>query len=69
MMAVVTTDRADARRQRRRAARRMAVKYALIYAVVSTAWIVLSDRILGALGLPQDVELALSSVKGIGFVA
>lgn len=46
----------------------MAVKYALIYAVAAGAWIVLSDRILGALGLPDDVELALSSVKGIGFV-
>jgi anti-sigma regulatory factor (Ser/Thr protein kinase) len=46
----------------------MAVKYALIYAFVAAAWIVLSDRILGALGLSEDVELALSSVKGIGFV-
>ena len=46
----------------------MAVKYALIYAVVAAAWIVLSDRILGALGLPEDVELVLASVKGIGFV-
>jgi anti-sigma regulatory factor (Ser/Thr protein kinase) len=68
MFPAVTTDRADARRQRRRAARRMALKYALIYAAAASAWIVLSDRILGALGLPQDVELALASIKGIGFV-
>jgi anti-sigma regulatory factor (Ser/Thr protein kinase)/PAS domain-containing protein len=47
---------------------RMAVNYTLIYAVVSIVWIVLSDRILGSLGLPGDVELALASVKGIGFV-
>jgi anti-sigma regulatory factor (Ser/Thr protein kinase) len=47
----------------------MAVRYALIYAVVSIAWIVLSDRILGSLNLPRDVEIALSSVKGIAFVA
>jgi hypothetical protein len=46
----------------------MAVKYALIYAVVAAAWIVLSDRILSALGLPEDVEQILASVKGIGFV-
>ena len=46
----------------------MAVRYALIYAVVAAAWVVLSDRILGALGLPENVELALSSVKGIAFV-
>ena len=46
----------------------MAVKYALVYAVVSIAWIVLSDRILVSLGLPQDVEDFLASVKGVGFV-
>ncbi|HTX70042.1 MAG TPA: ATP-binding protein [Thermoleophilia bacterium] len=63
------TDRADARRQRRRAARQLAVRYALIYAVFSILWIVLSDRILGALGLPENVELILASVKGILFVA
>jgi anti-sigma regulatory factor (Ser/Thr protein kinase)/PAS domain-containing protein len=62
------TDRADARRQRRRAARRLAVRYAVIYAVVSAVWIVASDRILGSLGLSHNVELALSSVKGVGFV-
>jgi anti-sigma regulatory factor (Ser/Thr protein kinase) len=45
------------------------VRYALIYAVVSIVWIVLSDRILGSLSLPKDVELALASVKGVGFVA
>lgn len=49
-------------------ARRMAVKYASIYAVVSIAWIVLSDRILVSLGLPQDVEDFLASVKGVAFV-
>ncbi len=47
----------------------MAVKYALIYAVLSIAWIVLSDRILGSFGLPQDLEIALASAKGILFVA
>jgi anti-sigma regulatory factor (Ser/Thr protein kinase)/PAS domain-containing protein len=47
----------------------MAVKYALIYAIASIAWIVLSDRVLGSLGLPQDVEIALASIKGIAFVA
>jgi anti-sigma regulatory factor (Ser/Thr protein kinase) len=46
----------------------MAIRYALIYAVVSVAWIVLSDRILGALGFSEDVERVLASVKGIGFV-
>lgn len=68
MAAEVTTDRAEARRSRRRAARRMAVKYASIYAVVSIAWIVLSDRVLVSLGLPQDVEDFLASVKGVAFV-
>jgi len=69
MFAAVKTDRAESRRQRRRAARQMAIRYALIYAVVSVAWIVLSDRVLGALGLPENVELALSSLKGVAFVA
>ena len=68
MATQVKTDRAEARRSRRRAARRTAVKYASIYAVVSIAWIVLSDRILVSLGLPQDVEDFLASVKGVGFV-
>ena len=45
------------------------MRYALIYAVVSVAWIVLSDRILGWFGFPHNVELVLSSVKGIAFVA
>jgi anti-sigma regulatory factor (Ser/Thr protein kinase) len=63
------TDRAEARRRRRRAAQRMAVKYALIYAVVSIAWIVLSDRILVSLGLSEDLESVLASIKGVGFVA
>ncbi len=69
MPAAVTTDRADARKRRRRAARRLAVRYALIYAVASIIWIVASDRVLGLLGLPHNVELALASVKGIFFVA
>jgi anti-sigma regulatory factor (Ser/Thr protein kinase)/PAS domain-containing protein len=69
MADAATTDRADARRQRRRAARRLAVRYTVIYAVVSTAWIVLSDRFVAALGLSQNVALALSSLKGVGFVA
>ena len=69
MAAPVTTDRAEARQRRRRAARRLATKYALIYAIASIVWIVVSDRVLGSLGLPQDVELALASVKGVAFVA
>ena len=69
MTAAVTTDRAEARGRRRRAARRLAFRYALIYAVVSIIWIVSSDRVLGLLGLPHDVELALASVKGVAFVA
>ena len=69
MPAGVTTDRAEARKRRRRAARQLAVRYALIYAAVSIVWIVASDRILGLLGLPHNVELVLASVKGILFVA
>ena len=69
MPAVATTDWAEARKQRRRAARRLALQYAGIYAVVSVVWIVASDRILGLLGLPHNVELILASVKGIVFVA
>jgi anti-sigma regulatory factor (Ser/Thr protein kinase)/PAS domain-containing protein len=68
MTAEVKTDRAEARKSRRRAARRTALKYASIYALVSIAWIVLSDRILVSLGLPQDVEDFLASVKGVAFV-
>ena len=68
MAASVVTDRAQARKRRRRAARRLALRLALIYAVVATTWIVLSDRALAWLGLPDDVELALSSVKGFLFV-
>jgi anti-sigma regulatory factor (Ser/Thr protein kinase)/membrane protein implicated in regulation of membrane protease activity len=68
MAAAVTTDRAEARRRRRRAALRLALRYALIYAVVAIAWIVLSDRILAWLALPHDLELLISSLKGIGFV-
>ena len=64
----MVTDRAEARKRRRRAARRLALRLALIYAVVATTWIVLSDRALAWLGLPDDVELALSSVKGFLFV-
>jgi anti-sigma regulatory factor (Ser/Thr protein kinase) len=69
MSAAVTTDRAEARKRRRRAARQMAVRYALIYAAVSVLWIVASDRVLGLLGLPHDVELVLASIKGVLFVA
>jgi anti-sigma regulatory factor (Ser/Thr protein kinase) len=68
MAAAVTTDRAEARRRRRRAALRLALRYALIYAVVAIAWIVLSDRILAWLTLSHDVELALSLLRGVGFV-
>jgi anti-sigma regulatory factor (Ser/Thr protein kinase) len=68
MAAAVTTDRAEARRRRRRAALRLALRYALIYAVAAIAWIILSDRVLAWLSLPHDVELVLSSVKGVAFV-
>jgi anti-sigma regulatory factor (Ser/Thr protein kinase)/membrane protein implicated in regulation of membrane protease activity len=68
MAAAVTTDRAEARRRRRRAALRLALRYALIYAVVAIAWIVLSDRILAWLALSHDLELLISSLKGVGFV-
>ena len=68
MSAAATTDRAEARRRRRRAAQRLALRYALLYALVAGAWIVLSDTLLAWLGLPDDVELVLGSLKGIGFV-
>jgi anti-sigma regulatory factor (Ser/Thr protein kinase) len=68
MTAATTTDLAEARGRRRRAARRLAFHYALAYAVAATVWIVLSDRLLAWLGLPRDVELVLSSAKGIAFV-
>jgi anti-sigma regulatory factor (Ser/Thr protein kinase) len=68
MTAAATTDRAEARRRRRRAARRLALRYALLYALVAGAWIVLSDSLLAWLGLPDDIELVLGSLKGLGFV-
>jgi anti-sigma regulatory factor (Ser/Thr protein kinase)/PAS domain-containing protein len=68
MAAAVMTDRAEARRRRRRAALRLALRYALIYAVAAIAWIILSDQVLAWLSLPRDVELILSSVKGVAFV-
>lgn len=68
MSAAATTDRAEARKRRRRAARRLALRYTLLYAIVAIAWIVLSDRALAWLAFPDDVELVLASVKGIGFV-
>jgi len=49
-------------------ARRLALRLALIYAVLATSWIVLSDRALAWLGLPDDLELLLASVKGFLFV-
>ena len=68
MAAAVITDRAEARRGRRRAARLLAFRYALIYAAVAVIWIVLSDRILAWLDLPQGVESVVAAVKGIAFV-
>jgi anti-sigma regulatory factor (Ser/Thr protein kinase) len=46
----------------------MAVRYALTYAVAAIVWIVLSDRVLDWLALPEEAELWVSSLKGIGFV-
>ena len=68
MTAASTIDRVEARRSRRRAARNVALRYALIYVVVATLWVVLSDRVLALLRFPDDVELVLSSIKGVGFV-
>ncbi len=68
MAASVVTDLAEARKRRRRAARRLALRLALIYAVLATIWIVVSDRALAWLGLSDDLELALASVKGFLFV-
>ena len=68
MAAAVMTDRVEARRSRRRAARLLAFRYALIYAAVAVIWIVLSDRILAWLDLPQGVESVVAAVKGIAFV-
>jgi anti-sigma regulatory factor (Ser/Thr protein kinase)/PAS domain-containing protein len=68
MAAAASQDRTEARRRRRRHAWRTAIRYALIYAVVSIVWIVLSDWILASLRLPENVETALASVKGVAFV-
>jgi anti-sigma regulatory factor (Ser/Thr protein kinase)/uncharacterized membrane protein YhdT len=68
MAASVVTDRAESRKRRRRAARRLALRLTLVYAVLATAWIILSDRALGWLGLPHDLELAVASIKGLLFV-
>lgn len=38
------------------------------YAVLSTAWVLFSDRGLAALGLPRSLELLVSSTKGVAFV-
>jgi anti-sigma regulatory factor (Ser/Thr protein kinase) len=46
----------------------LAVRYALAYAVAASLWIVLSDRVLDWLALPDEAELWVSSLKGIGFV-
>jgi anti-sigma regulatory factor (Ser/Thr protein kinase) len=46
----------------------LAVRYALAYAVAASLWIVLSDRVLDWLALPDETELWVSSLKGIGFV-
>lgn len=67
-MRKTTTDRGEGRRRRRRAARRMALQYALTYAVVAVLWVLLSDRVLEWMALPDDVESIVGSLKGIGFV-
>jgi anti-sigma regulatory factor (Ser/Thr protein kinase) len=52
----------------RRRESRMALRLALTYAAAASAWIVLSDRALGWLGLSPAIERDLSSVKGLAFV-
>lgn len=68
MAAVITTDRAQARRHRRRAARRLALRYALIYAAAATAWVVIAEQVLAWTGLRHDVEPVGSAVIVVGFV-
>ena len=50
-------------------ARRLALRLTLAYVVAASLWIIFSDRVLGALGLPLAVEREISSVKGLLFVA
>ncbi len=68
MTTASTTDRAEASEARRRAARNTALRYAIMYTVVAVLWVVLSDRALTWLDLPEDVELTLASIKGVAFV-
>lgn len=52
----------------RAAARRASMSIALKYALAAALWVVLSDRVLGALALPTSAERFLASVKGVLFV-
>ena len=47
----------------------VALRIAVAYAVFGSAWIVFSDRVLAALGLPRAVEQFYASVKGGVYVA
>ena len=49
-------------------ARRLAFKVALIYVIASAAWILLSDRLLALLIHDPKKILAISVLKGLGFV-
>ena len=46
----------------------LALRLALAYAAAAVAWIILSDKALGWLGVSAATERDLSSVKGLGFV-
>lgn len=48
--------------------RRMAVRLAVAYAAIGTAWVVFSDRLLGALNLPPSAERWVATGKGVAFV-
>jgi anti-sigma regulatory factor (Ser/Thr protein kinase)/PAS domain-containing protein len=52
-----------------RFARLRSIRLALGYAGAAALWILLSDRVLAALGLPPLVTAELSSLKGLLFVA
>lgn len=47
--------------------RLMALRLAAAYAVVGGLWILFSDRLLDAMGLPIGIERNIASVKGVGY--
>ncbi len=48
--------------------RYLALRLAAWYAAAGTVWILFSDRLLSALGLPIAVERFIASAKGMGYV-